>query len=85
MFDPAISHSQEPSETALQRGLGTNLTMYGWMDKPENIEYFKKFQNGMKATANYSDDELISKGKPHAVFRVDNINSAPRFRLERTT
>lgn len=62
MFDPATSHSEEMGEAAMQRALRTKHTMYEYWDQPENAVALRRFQIGMKGTANYSSDALIVKG-----------------------
>ena len=62
LLDPATAMSEEPNEAALQRGFGTTLSYFEWMDQPEHAAYRKKFGIAMGATTNYSEDALITKG-----------------------
>lgn len=63
--DPKTSFSQEPTEAASQLALKTEQPLFKWMARPENVVTMKKFQNGMRATADYSSDVYVNQGEFH--------------------
>ena len=62
MLDPATGHSEEANETAWSRGHGTKLSLFEWMDIPENVYVLRKFGIAMRAMTNHAEDIAATRG-----------------------
>lgn len=62
LLDPVTAHSQEPNEAAWQRGQRTKVTMFEWMELPENALQLRKFGIAMGATTNSAEHVIATRG-----------------------
>jgi len=51
LTDPRTAHSDEPTDSAFNRAFNTPLGMFPWYEQPENTFRLKRFNAGMRATA----------------------------------
>jgi len=57
--DPATALSEEPTETPFNRALGTTLSMFDWLETPNNELRRERFGKAMDVAQHYINPELI--------------------------
>ena len=62
IFDPKLTHSGEPNETAFNLAQKTNLPFFEWLNLPEQAQDSKRFAIGMGASEKMSGHSIIAKG-----------------------
>ncbi|KAI0739310.1 S-adenosyl-L-methionine-dependent methyltransferase [Irpex lacteus] len=61
--DPKFAHSDEPTETAFNSALKTDLPLFDWLELPENAYRRRRFGNAMEGARSVVPPDGVIKGE----------------------